>query len=166
MSAPLRRVDSSSATIIHIGSTKQSEGSIHTQESTITTEKVSDVAECVICSEPRTSDQRPTLIHKTNQDCDAHKNRRICYICLPQLDNCPLCRENLATGEMQNSLADVLVEMQQNNPQKQKEAEESEINVQNQHRPGFPYEIVCALAALVAVGVGGYLCAWALDTHK
>jgi len=120
------RAAASFPVVIHtLRATMQSEGRIHTQEST-TTEKVSDVAECCICYEERISEQTPKLVHRTNKNCDLYKNKQVCHICIPKLERCPVCRENLTTGEMQNSLVDILVEMQQNNLQAQAQENEEE----------------------------------------
>jgi hypothetical protein len=138
----LPRINASSPVVIHaLHPTTLSEERIHTQERTTTTEKVSDVAECIICYDERITEQTPQLIHQTNQDCDLYKNKQVCHICIPKLDRCPVCRENLTTGEMQNSLADILVEMQQNDLQIQEEGEGNQLVPIAQHQQPFAINI-------------------------
>ena len=175
----LARVADSSPVIIHtLRFTTQSEDRISTQENT-TTEKVSNISECIICFDARITDQTPRLIHQTNQDCDLYKNKQVCHICLPKLERCPICRENLTTGEMQNSLAGILVEMQQNNLQEQAEEENPlaliaqnqqvrivniNVNVQNFHPPQQQQifrctikKVFCIIACPIVMGMAGLI---------
>jgi hypothetical protein len=171
----LPRVDASSTVVIHtLPSTTQSEGRIHTQKSTTTTEKVSDVVECIICCDEGITEQTPQLIHRTNKDCDLYKNKQVCYICISKLERCPFCRENLTTGEMQqNNLQrqDQLAPIAQN---QQPFIININVNMQNLN-PAQEQRYRCShvhfiksgalVVSLIALGFFGWLAVTAIRDH-
>ena len=176
----ISRAAESSPVIHTLRSSLQSEERTPVQESA-TTEKVSDSVECILCCAENIYPQTPALIHRTNQKCDLYINKQVCHICLPKLERCPICRENLTTGEMQNALADNLSELLQGNSRVLAEESEEEhaqlnpsvnipINVHNvnppqeqQNRLGPARSTckgICIAAAIITVFVGGFFFGW------